>query len=82
MTTLGEYLQKAKDFGRKIDESLIRTLFNRFYDSKNACSSSRMIGIDYHLPGKENPLATSFCEWDYLLDGFGSVSKRDSSKMR
>jgi len=41
-----------------------------------------MIGIDYHILGKDKPLATSFGDWDHLLDGFGSISKRDSNKRR
>jgi hypothetical protein len=75
---LEKYFSGLRKFGERIDTALIRLLFNKYYDPRNAVVSSR-------LPQRrsvENHLATSFLGWDYLLDGFGEVSKRDASRSR
>ena len=80
MKSLREYVQGARAIVNRIDTAVIRLLFNKNYDPNNAVASSRIAGIDYHSSERRNPLATSFLGRDYLLDGFGDLSRRESNK--
>lgn len=78
MKTLREYARKAKELGYRIDTWIIRHIFDRFYRTSGA--NCKLYGYDF--PKRDNPLATSFLGWDYLLDRFGEVSIRDPTKRR
>ena len=74
-----KYAERLREMSERIDTFLIKRLFNKYYDPKNFLTSSRFLS-DYR--SQENPLATSFLGWDYLLDGFGEVSRSDLRKRR
>lgn len=77
MKPLREYVQKVREIGERMDTWLIRHAFDKFY--KTSGVKCQIYPYDF---SRENPLATSFLGWDYLLDGFGDVSRRDPNKRR
>jgi len=80
MKSLRKYFQNARDFSERIDTALIRFLFNRFYDPRNAVSSSRILRVDYGNSDRRNPLDTSFLGRDYLLDHLREFNNTRFSK--